>query len=541
MLLNILVVSSEAVPLAKTGGLGDAVSGMIHALHDAGVAVTLLLPAYRSALKHTTDLHTVAVFEDLPGGPAHLLAGKVIHTDVSVLLLRNDRLYDRDGSLYLDAEGNAYADNALRYAALAHAAVRIAAGKTALPVPHVVHANDWHAALIPMLMHAQGVRDVKTVLTVHNLAFQGIFPMEMADSLGIPPEYRGADAAEYWGHLSFLKAGLLYADRITTVSHHYADEILTPRFGMGLDGLLRSRQHSLSATPNGIDPDIWDPARDAFLPDVYSVSDMTGKAACKRALQEDVGLIANPHATMMVSCSRLTTQKMGDVAAQALPGALTNYPDLQVAVLGCGEHHIEDAMRKLVRRFPGRISVHIGYDERRAHLLYAGGDTLLHGSRFEPFGLAPVYAMVYGTVPICSRVGGMVDTVRDPGAEAGPAAMEHATGILFDGEEVGDMSAAIERAMRLRQRPQLWWSMQRNGMVSKFSWKTSAERYLELYAELSGPDVTVPPAVELRPLMTSKRIRQVTPAVNAEVHTAAQLKGRRVSRKMLQTRPAPSI
>src|SRR5690606_5373473 len=303
--------------------------------------------------------------------------------------------------------------------------------------------------------------DVKSAFTIHNLAFQGVFPMEQANELGIPEAYRDAGGVEYWGKISFLKAGLMFADRVTTVSHHYAREILTPEFGMGMEGLLSARRDRLTAIPNGIDPDLWDPARDPFLPDVYSVMDLAGKASCKRALQESFGLIANPHTTLMVSCSRLTGQKMADVAAATIPQALTAHPDLQVAVLGCGDHGIEDAMRRLVTRFPGRIATYIGYDERRAHLLYAGGDVLLHGSRFEPFGLAPVYAMVYGTVPICSRVGGMVDTVTDPGPTAGPDAMSSASGILFDGDSPGDMLAAINRTMALRARPQLWWAMQK--------------------------------------------------------------------------------
>lgn len=539
MLLNILVVSSEAVPLAKTGGLGDAISGMAHALHDAGVAVSLLLPAYRSTLRHVTHLRTVGILDDLPGGTAQLLAGRIVKTGVPVILLRNDTLYERDGSLYLDAHGKEYPDNGIRFAALSHAAVRIAEGRTTLPVPHVVHANDWHAGLVPMLMHARGVTNVRSVLTIHNLAFQGIFPMEQAESLGIPLEYRGADAAEYWGQLNFLKAGLLFADRITTVSHHYATEILTPRFGMGLEGVLSSRKARLSPTPNGIDPQVWNPSNDAYLPDVYSVADLAGKASCKRALQEDVGLIANPNATVMVSCSRLTSQKMGDVAAQAIPRALAAHPDLQVAVLGCGDRGIEDAMREVARQFPGRMAVHIGYDERRAHLLYAGGDILLHGSRFEPFGLAPVYAMVYATLPICSRVGGMVDTVSDPGPQAGPNAMEHATGILFDGETMEDMLAAIDRTMALRKHPQLWWSMQRNGMLSRFNWETSAHRYLDLYAQMVDAHVTVPRP--FKSMIAPVASPPVKPAVNADLWSVTQRRDKKLGTGLLRARPAPSL
>lgn len=492
MLLKVLVVASEAFPLAKTGGLGDAVSGMARALHEANVDVTILLPAYPSAMRQVSGVRQVARLEGIPGGDATLLAGRIAQLDLPVLLLRNDALYDRPGSLYLDADGVEHPDNGVRFAALSHAATHIAAGKTPLPVPHVVHANDWHSGLTPLLMRAAGVTRVKSVITIHNLAFQGVYPMEEAESFGIPQEYLGPDGAEYWGKISFLKAGLRFADRITTVSRNYANEILTPEFGMGLEGVLNFRRKDLLAIPNGIDTDIWDPAIDAFLPDHFSVMDMQGKAACKRSLQETFGLIADPDATVMVSGSRLTHQKMGDVAVDAIPLALDANPKLQVAVLGCGDKRIEDGLRALVGKYPGRMAVNIGYSERLAHLLHAGGDILLHGSRFEPFGLTPIYAMRYGTIPVCSRVGGMADTVVDPGRDAGPHAVSSASGVLFDGDSVYDMLGAIERAVALRQHPKLWRAMQKNGMTSNFGWEVPAIQYLEMYRSLAPVNVSIP-------------------------------------------------
>ncbi len=506
MLLKVLMVASEAFPLAKTGGLGDAVSGMARALHDANIDATVLLPAYPGALRQVSDAKEIAQIDDLPGGAATLLSGRIAQLDIPVLLLRNDALYGRKGGLYLQADGSEYADNGLRYAALAHAATRIAAGRTPWPVPHIVHANDWHTGLTPLLMRAAGITQVKSVITVHNLAFQGVFPMEDAEKFGIPETFRGPDGAEYWGKISFLKAGLRLADRITTVSRNYAREILTPEFGMGLEGLLNERRADLLAIPNGIDTDIWDPATDAFLPDHYSVLNMSGKAKCKSHLQQTFGLATDPQAPLIVSGSRLTSQKMGDVAIQALPLALQEHPRLQVAILGCGEKYIEDGLRALADRFPGRMAINIGYHEGVAHLLHGGGDILLHGSRFEPFGLTPIYAMRYGTLPICSRVGGMADTVMDPGPSAGAHAMAQASGILFDGDGVQDMLAAINRALALHAHPRLWWAMQKKGMTSNYGWEAPAMQYLDMYRALLPLEVSIPPQAASTPLQA------ITPA-----------------------------
>jgi starch synthase len=522
LLLKVLVVASEAFPLAKTGGLGDAVSGMARALHEANVDVTILLPAYPSAMRQVSGVRQVAHLEGMPGGDATLLAGRIAQLDLPVLLLRNDALYDRQGSLYLDANGVEHPDNGLRFAALSHAATRIAAGRTPLPVPHVVHANDWHSGLTPLLMRAAGITRVKSVITIHNLAFQGVYPMEDAASFGIPEEYRGPDGAEYWGKVSFLKAGLRFADRITTVSRNYANEILTPEFGMGLEGVLNFRRKDLLAIPNGIDTDIWDPAIDAFLPDHFSVLDMQGKAACKRSLQESFGLIADPNATVMVSGSRLTHQKMGDVAVDAIPMALDANPHLQVAVLGCGDKRIEDGLRALVGKYPGRMAVNIGYSERLAHLLHAGGDILLHGSRFEPFGLTPIYAMRYGTIPVCSRVGGMADTVVDPGRDAGPHAVSGASGVLFEGDSMYDMLGAIERALALKQHPKLWRAMQKNGMTSNFGWEVPAIQYLEMYRSLAPLNVSIPrPSLSKPHASTEALMRASTVPVAAKTPAKA--------------------
>lgn len=500
MALNTLVVTSEAFPLAKTGGLGDAVSGMASALHKAGGQVTILLPAFRGTIAQLQDAKVIAKLDHLPGGSANLILGRCDAIGVPVLLLQNDALYDRP-NLYTDDDSREYADNAVRFAALAHAATRIAAGQTPVTVPNIVHANDWHAALTPLLMHQAGLTDVKSVVTVHNLAFQGIYPMELAAELQIEPRYLTVDGAEFWGQINFMKAGMVFADRITAVSRTYSHEILTPKFGCGLEGVVQAFRDKLVAVPNGIDAEIWNPHHDAHLPHRrFNARHMNNKAACKRDLQLTFGLEQNPAATLIVMGSRLTTQKMADLAAIALPLALERHSNVQVIVMGKGDRSIENALREDASRFPGRFGLLIGFDEKIAHLLHAGGDILLHGSRFEPFGLTPIYAMRYGTLPIGSKVGGMADTIADPGAHAGTVAMRLATGFLFEGESVEAMSDTIDRALEMRTHPGTWRAMQHNGMTADFSWARCAPLYNRIYRELVPAPIKLSPAPAMVPV-----------------------------------------
>ena len=481
MALKILAVTSEAFPLAKTGGLGDAVSGMACAVHAMGADVTLMLPAYRGVRKRLVHTRFIGRIGGLPGGDARLVKGYCPESGLGVLLLENDALYDRDG-IYVDAGGVEYPDSALRFAALSHAAARVAAGIPGLADIDVLHAHDWHAALAPLALRQLGAAHVRSVLTLHNIAFQGSYDAGMADQTGIEPSLRAPGGLLRGDRINFLHAGIACADKITVVSSNYAREILTPEFGCGLEGLLRSRRADLLAIPNGIDASLWNPATDMHLRGChFDVDDMRNKARCKRRLQARFGLQESPGAALLAMGSRLTGQKMADVAARALPKVLEAHPDLQVCVIGCGEKHIEAQLRELGERHPGRCAVHIGYSEDVAHLLHAGADILLHGSRFEPFGLTPLYAMRYGTIPIGSRVGGMVDTIHDPGGLAGDEAMNTATGLLFQGDQEHDMCEAIERALRLRAKETIWRRMQRNAMQRDFSWERAAPAYVQCY------------------------------------------------------------
>lgn len=483
MTARVLLVTSEAVPLVKTGGLADVITALAQALRQQGIDAAVMMPGYPAAIERACNLKPAGTLQQLPGGPGIVLHGTMPGSDVPVVLLKTERFDRRTANPYVDEDGREYDDNALCFGSLAHAAVSICAGETDLPIPHVVHANDWHAGLIPALLRLKGVSGVGTLLTIHNLAFQGNFAMSAAAELRIPDAMLTPDQFEFWGKMSFLKAGILHADRISTVSRSYANEILTPRFGHGFDGLLNARKDVLVAIPNGVDTSAWDPARDPLTVRHFSLNDMRGKSGCKRELQQMFGLPIDPFAPVLAIGSRITHQKMADVAIDALPGVLERFPRAQVVVLGCGDHAYEQAFLDMVERFPGRVSVHIGYDERRAHALHAGADMLLHGTRFEPFGLTPLYSMRYGTIPIASRVGGMIDSIVDAGLEG--AVPEDASGILFDGEEAQDMMAAISRAFELYARPNEWHLMQRNAMSADFAWSGPAEQYIGVYREIA--------------------------------------------------------
>lgn len=482
---RVLLVTSEAVPLVKTGGLADVIGALAATLKTQGVDVSILMPAYPAAVAGALGLKKIADLTDLPGGDGELWQGKMPDTGVTVLLLRSARFDQRTANPYVDNTGHEFDDNALVFGSLAHAAVRICAGKTPLPVPHVVHANDWHAGLIPALLRAENITDVGSALTIHNLAFQGNYAAELAPQLGIPADMMNEDGMEFWGKLSFLKAGVSYADRVTTVSQTYAKEILTERFGYGFEGVLNRRKNALLAIPNGVDVDTWSPVTDPMIKRNFSSENMTGKAACKRDLQKLFNLPVEQFKPLMGIGSRITHQKMADVILAAMPEILDKYPRLQIALLGCGEPQYEQAFKDLAAQHPDRIGVFIGYDERRAHALHAGADILLHPTRFEPFGLTPIYSMLYGTIPVASHVGGMCDTIVDAGSDAAP--LNNATGILFEGEEAADLSHAIGRALELYARPTTWQAMQRSAMQGDFSWTGPAISYIQMYADIA-PD-----------------------------------------------------
>lgn len=512
MALKILKVTSEAYPLAKSGGLGDAVSGMAEALRRSGADVSLLMPAYRGVLNKMDSAREICVLDGLPGGSAKLVLARHHELDVPVYLLVNDALYDRP-SLYVDENGVEYNDNAIRFGALAHAALSIAQGRTPIARPDVIHSHDWHAALVPLLVRQSGLRSVRTVLTIHNMAFQGTYDMSLARALKIEDRYLNVTGLEFWGKINFMKAGIQFADRISAVSRTYTREILTPEFGCGLEGVLAARRDCLLATPNGIDDVVWNP-QNASMPGNrrFGAADISNKVLCKADLQAEFGLKQDPDATIIAMGSRLTTQKMADLAVQAIPLALEAHPNLQVAAIGQGDKAIERALVQAAERFPDRFTARIGFDEKTAHMLQAGADILLHGSRFEPFGLTPIYAMRYGTLPIGSKTGGMADTISDAGDNAGLSAMRGSTGFLFEGETVQAMTQAIDRAMAVRTHPGIWRAMQHNAMTEDFSWRNSVSVYMRMYRSL------VPAAIFLEP---TSEILAARPALRRNITSHA--------------------
>jgi starch synthase len=523
--LNVLLVASEALPLAKSGGLGDMVSTYAAALRDAGVDVSILMPAYPSALERAVDLTPVARMTGLPGGDARLWRGLMPDTGVPVLLLQMDHLFAREG-LYRDPQGRDYLDNLTRFASLAAAAARIARGVRTLKRPDIVHAHDWHAGLTPVYMRLAGVA-AKSVFTIHNLAFQGNHPLAMGGWIGMPPELLAPAltderSIEFYGLISMMKAGIVHADRVTTVSERYAREILTPHFGHGLEGVLQAQAGKLSGIVNGIDMASWNPAADPLIARPYSVDDTAGKQACKRELQQMFGLTRDPFAPLVAIGSRLTEQKLADVVVRALPTLLERHPRLQFAILGQGERALEQALQELAAAWPGRVGVQIGYDETRAHMLHAGADILLHGSRFEPCGLTQLYAMRYGTIPVASRVGGLADTIVDysPYDARGD---DCATGFLFDGDMPDDVVHALGRALAAFVQPSSWHALQRNAMSRNSGWDASTAHYLALYAEL----VDARPAEREARESGDKRVRKTAARARAGQSAASGSRGSR--------------
>jgi starch synthase len=416
---------------------------------------------------------------DLFGGPARVLAASVAGLDLFVL--DAPHLFNRPGNPYCATNGRDWPDNGLRFAALARAAADIGQGEVAAFVPHVVHAHDWQAGLTHAYLQHGGCPRPGTVTTIHNIAFQGRFPRSMLAEIGLPPEAFRIEGVEFFGDIGYLKAGLQFADRITTVSPTYAVEIQSPEFGMGLDGLLRARADILSGIINGIDTDVWNPADDPRIAAAYSADKLSARAANKRALQERFDLRANPKSFLLGGISRLAWQKGLDLVLENL--ALVARDNMQFVLLGSGEQDLQERFVTASLTDPDRIGTAIGYDEDLAHLIQAGVDALLVPSRFEPCGLTQLCALRYGAVPIVSRVGGLADTIIDANDMAVAAGV--ATGIQFTPVSEDGLGRAIRRARSLFHDKPAWLQMQQNGMATDVSWRHPAARYAALYREVA--------------------------------------------------------
>jgi starch synthase len=482
--MRVLFVTAEAYPLAKTGGLADVSRALPAALARRGVDVRLLMPGYPRAITRIEQPRIVAKLDPILGvADVTLVAGSFPDSELPVWLIDSPTLFRRDGGLYQDKEGHDWPDNALRFAVLAHVGAGLAMARTRIDwQPDVVHGNDWHAGLLPLLLSLEKGARPSTVFTTHNMAFQGNFPPTWLPKIDVPQSCFSADGIEFYHQISFLKAGLTYSDKITTVSPTYASEILTPEFGCGMDGLLRRRGDDFMGILNGIDDTLWNPATDACLPRTYRESDISGKRACKTALQREFGLPVDPDKPLVGFVSRITHQKMADVILAALPWLAEQ--DAQFMAVGEGDPLMEEAFAEAHERYSDRVAVTIGYDEPLAHRLQAASDILLAPARFEPCGLTQLYALRYGTLPVVRRTGGLADTVVD--ATATSIANRTATGFVFDEESQQALEAAIARALALYREPLTWRRLQLQAMAQDFSWDASAARYAALYHAVSG-------------------------------------------------------
>ena len=481
MAINVLSVASEAVPLVKTGGLADVAGALPAALAPHGVAVTSFIPGYPAVLKALGKrAKTIHTWDALLGTPSRLLAGKLgAHP---LLVLDAPALFGREGGPYGDASGRDWADNWHRFAAFARAGADIAAGAVKGRAFDLVHAHDWQSAMLPAYLRlapVPGGRDVPSVITIHNMAFQGYYPADIFPQLDLPPAAWTVDGVESYGGVGFLKAGMQLADAITTVSPTYAGEIRSVEFGMGLEGLVQARSHRVHGILNGIDSAEWNPASDPHLPARYTAGKLAARAKNKRAIEQEFGLDRGD-GPLFIVVSRLTWQKGMDVLLEALDHLVGIGGRL--ALLGAGDAEIEKAFLAAAARHPGRIGVRLGYDEPAAHRLQGGGDAILVPSRFEPCGLTQLYGLAYGCIPVVSRTGGLADTVID----ANPAALAAgvATGVQMNAVSYTALAMAISRTCDLYARPATWKRLQKNAMTADFSWDASGAAYAALYRQL---------------------------------------------------------
>ena len=474
--IKVLSVTSECAPLVKTGGLADVAGALPGALAGHGVEMRTLLPGYPAVMAALEGVTVLAQLPDCFGGAARVLGAQA--GGLALLVLDAPHLYDRGAGIYLSAAGRDWPDNPERFAALSWVACEIANGLLSDWRPDIVHAHDWQAGLAPYyLARSDAAGKLRTVLTIHNIAFQGLAGAEKCAALKIRRRDFTPAGVEYYGKVSALKAGLIFADQITTVSPTYAGELLTPEFGMGLEGVLMGRRAQLTGILNGIDLGIWSPEHD---PLITPYAKPEGKAPNKAALRAEFGL-PEADGPLCIVISRLTGQKGLDLLLDALPALLERGG--QLAVLGSGDPALERAFQEAARH--AHVSVRIGYDEARSHRMMAGGDAILVPSRFEPCGLTQLYGLRYGTIPLVALTGGLADTVI-PATPATLARKPVATGVQFHPVTQLALANALQRLCALYAQPGLWRQMSRNAMAHPVGWDHSAAAYAALYRDVLG-------------------------------------------------------
>lgn len=475
--MKVLSVASECVPLVKTGGLADVVGALPGALKARGVEMRVMIPGFTGVIEKLSAPREVWADWDLFGGTARVMLGNL--DGIEVMALDAPHLYHRGGGPYADGAGHDYHDNPERFAALSWAAAAIARdGDGEGWKPDILHAHDWQAGLAPAYLRYHGNGGVKTVLTIHNIAFQGMAPANKLDALRLPWHAFHHDHAEYHGNLSTLKVGLAMADAITTVSPSYAEELMRPEFGMGLEGVIAARAADVHGILNGVDEAVWSPEADpAIRP--YSSRNLKPKAENRAALLAQFGLGEVP-GPLAIVVSRLTWQKGIDLLAGALPDFIAAGGGL--VLLGSGDGELEHAMRHAAQLWPDRVGVQIGYDEALSHQLIGGGDAVLVPSRFEPCGLTQMYGLKYGTIPVVAGVGGLNDTVI--GATPASLTAKAATGIAFHPVDAVGLAGALRQLVALHADKSVWTAMVKRAMKADVGWNDPATRYHDLYRSL---------------------------------------------------------
>jgi starch synthase len=477
-LMRVLFATSEAFPLIKTGGLADVSGSLPRALLALGHDLRLVLPAYRAVLDQLprSTLKTIASVA-VGAYSASVLETRMPRTRLKVWLVHCPALFDRPGDPYHDALGRPWPDNDQRFLLFSRVVALLALDRCALDWrPDILHGNDWQTGIALALLSLEAQRP-GTVFTIHNLAYQGLFPYESFAASGLPPQLWHYSALEFHGQWSFIKGGLAFADRINTVSPTYAREIQTETFGAGLATLLQHRRSALSGILNGIDTDAWNPGTDAHLVQRYNRRTLTAKTRNKLALQEQLGLTQDAGVPLMGFVGRLVEQKGVDWLLDVLPQVLAQ--NVQLALLGSGAPQYEAALQALAVRFPGAVSINVGYSEALAHRIEAGVDLFLMPSRFEPCGLNQMYSLRYGTLPVVHRVGGLADTVVDPADDEATA-----NGFVFSDPSPGALAGALARALQSYRDEAAWRRLQLRGMGLDFSWRGSAAAYQRLYEEV---------------------------------------------------------
>jgi starch synthase len=492
--LRLLQVSAEIFPLLKTGGLADIAGALPAALATAACDVRLMLPGFPAIMAGLQDATAIGQFSLPWGESVRVLSGTLPAVPgaqgaaVRAYVLEAPGLYDRPGNPYEDAQRRPYTDNHRRFAALAWGAARLARDLDPDWAPQVVHGHDWHAGLVPACLKLTAGKRVPCVFTVHNLAYQGIFSADQFGDLGLPPSAFQVDGLEFHGQISFMKAGLFYADKLTTVSPTYAREIQTAEQGFGLDGLLRTRRGDLTGILNAVDTKVWNPATDVHIPHHYTADHLANKAKCKAALQKEAELDVSKDAPLFTVVSRLTEQKGLNLVLAGIDTIVEGGG--QLLVLGSGDHELENAFRHAAQLHKGQVALRVGYDEQFAHRIFSGSDITLVPSRFEPCGLTQMYGLLYGSLPLVRAVGGLADTVID--ADLASLDDGTATGIVFACFSEADYRHAVRRALALYRQPRAWARVRQTGMHQNFSWMQAAQHYRAVYAS-ALPDHSLAP------------------------------------------------